>query len=130
MLPMLPITSIPRVHHLLLVLLPSIVFAGDSDRFNYYGTTERQSGAMDYGPDDWGKLNCLGGQNHDMNLCVSFSRRQWVVVVVCCKNLISKEEKKAKISCTVFRSSACTTKYISFFPINGTKKKYFSVRIC
>ena len=65
------------VHHLLVVLLllllvPAIVvLAGDSDRFNYYGTTERTSGAIDYGPDDWDKLDCLGGQNHDINLCVS-----------------------------------------------------------
>ena len=67
-----------RANTLLLLALVSIdlVLAGDRDRFNYYGTTERTNNdngnvAIDYGPDDWNKLDCLGGPNHDVDLCVS-----------------------------------------------------------
>jgi hypothetical protein len=55
--------------------------AADVDRFNYYETTPRDDGGVDFGPAEWALLDCQGGSN--IENCVSSPRN----FVVCALNL-------------------------------------------
>jgi hypothetical protein len=45
------------------LLSATCCFAADDDRFNYGSTTVGPNGAVDYGPEEWAKLDCLGKDN-------------------------------------------------------------------